>query len=230
MQRAKRIGPLPSEWRPAIPGQRLRQDQQTVQRIGEAQGRGDPERQPGIHAPEKASDRRPQDESGPESSADLAEHRRALVRRCHIRNIGKCGGNARRGDARNQPAHKEPAQRWRQCHQDIIQREPEIRQQYHGTAAEPVRQGAENRRKQELHQRPSGAEQAENPRGPGCIVIDKALHELRQDRHDQAERQHVEQDGDEDKGYRRTAYPRLLGRRSSRVWGFSFVHDGRLRL
>ena len=114
-------------------------------------------------------------------------------------------------DAGDHPADEQPGQRRRQRHQHIIQREAEIRQQHHRPPAEPVRQAAEHWREQKLHQRPGGAEQAENPRRTRGIVIDEALHELGQDRHDQAEREHVEQNGDEDGGHRAAAAGHLGG-------------------
>ena len=44
--------------------------------------------------------------------------------------------------------------------------------------------------------------------------------------HDDAEREHIEQDGDEDKGDRRAAQRRRLGN----AFGWALAHDGRLRL
>ena len=58
MQRADRIGALPAERRAAFLRQRLRQDQPAVQRIGKAQTRRDPERQPRIDVAEQAAERR----------------------------------------------------------------------------------------------------------------------------------------------------------------------------
>ena len=212
MQRADRIGAFPAERRAALARQRFRQDQQAVKRIGKAQARRHPERQPRIHAAEQPAERGPEDEPGAEGHADLAEHRRAPFRRRDVGDVGEGGRDARRGDAGDHPADEQPDQRRRQRHQHIVEREPEIRQQHHRPPAEPVRQAAEHRRKHELHQRPGGAEQAENPRRARGIVIDEAFHELGQDRRDQAEREHVQQDGDEDEGHRRAAQPRCLAR------------------
>ena len=226
MQRAERIGAFPAERRAAIARQQFRQDQQAIQRIGKAQARRDPERQPRIHAAEQSAERGPEDEAGAERRADLAEHRRALLRRRDVGDVGKRGRDARRGDAGDHPADEQPAQRRRQRHQHIVERQAKIRQQHHRPPAEPVRQAAEDRREEKLHQRPGGAEQAEDPRRARGVVVDKTFHQFRQDRHDHAERQHVEQDGDEDERHRRAAHRRrfddALGRR--------LAHDGRLRL
>ncbi|MHC2894671.1 hypothetical protein ACVIU4_005825 [Bradyrhizobium barranii subsp. barranii] len=59
------------------------------------------------------------------------------------------------------------------------------------------------------------------------VVVDEALDQLRQDRHDYAEREHVEQDGDEDEGDGTTPDRRSASRR--RLAGI-VAHDGRLRL
>src|SRR6516164_1615504 len=48
---------------------------------------------------------------------DLAEYRRSTLGRCGVRNVGKSGRHARRGDARNYPADEEPDQGGRQRHQ-----------------------------------------------------------------------------------------------------------------
>src|SRR6202035_93723 len=95
---------------------------------------------------------------------------------------------------------------------------------------EPIRQAAEQRREHKLHQRPGGAEQPENPRGLRGVVVDETLHEFWQDRQDQAEREHVQEDGDEDEGHRRAAGRRRLLWHLGRAFGSALAHDGRLRL
>ena len=210
-QRPHRIGALQAQWRTALRRQRFRQDEKAIEPIGKAQAGGDPERQPRIDIAEHAAERRAQDEAGAERDADLAEHRRALVRRGDVGDIGKGGGDAGRGDARHQPADEQPPQRRRQRHQHIVGRKPEIRQQHHRAAAKPVGQRAEDRREEELHHRPGGAEHAEHPRGARGIVVDKALDQPWQNGNDDAERQRVEQDGDENEDHRRA-----LWRRSAR--------------
>ena len=168
-----------------------------------------------------------ENEAGAEGRADLAEHRGAPFRRRHVGDIGKGGRDARRRDARDHPADEQPGQRRRQRHQHVVQRQSEIRQQHHRPPAEAIRERAEDRREQELHQRPGGTEQAEDPRRRRRVVVDKTFHELGQDRQDQAERKHVEQDGDEDEGCRAAAHRRLVVGNSG---GRLFAHDGRLRL
>ena len=66
------------------------------------------------------------------------------------------------------------------------------------TAPEAVRERADHRLEDELRQRPYGAEQAEVARRTRRIVADEAFDQLGQDRNDDAEREHVEQHGNED--------------------------------
>ena len=201
--------------------------EQPIERIGKAQGRRGPERQARIDIAEQAAQRRAQHEAGAEGRADLAEHRGAPLRRRDVGDIGKGGRDAGRGDAGDHAADEQPDQRRRQRHQHIVGREPEIRQQHHRPPPEAIRQRAEHRREHELHQRPGGAEQAEDARRVRRVVVDEALDQLWQDRHDHAEREHVEQDGDEDEGDR--AAPDRRSALRHRLAGV-VAHDGRLRL
>src|SRR5262249_4026785 len=76
--------------------------------------------------------------------------------------------------------------------------EPEIGDEDDGPAAEPVGQCAEQRREQELHQRPHGGKQPDELGGARGVAGHEALDQPRQHRDHHAERQHVEQDGDKD--------------------------------
>ena len=93
---------------------------------------------------------------------------------------------------------EQPPQVRRQRHQDVVETEPEIRQQDHRPPAETIGQHAVDRREHELHQRPGGAEQAETVGGARGVAAEEIDHQPRQHRNDDAERQHVEQHGDED--------------------------------
>ena len=59
------------------------------------------------------------------------------------------------------------------------------------------------------------------------VIADKALHQLRQDRHDHAKREHVEQDSHEDEGDGTTPEGRCA--LIYRLAGLA-THDSRLRL
>ena len=130
----------------------------------------------------------------------------ALLRRRHVGDVGEAGREARRRDAGNDAADEQPRERGRERHQDVVEAEPETRHQDHRPAAEAVGQRAEQRREQELHQRPGGAEQAEHFGRARRVATHEAENEARQHRNDDAERQHVEQHGDEDEHERRAAW------------------------
>ncbi len=198
LERPDRIGVLPAERRATFTRQRLRQDEKAVHRVGEAEAGREPERQPRIDAAKQTADGGAEDEAGAERRADQAEGLRALLRRGHVGDIGERGRNARRRDAGDHPADKQPAERRRKRHQHVVEGQAEVRHQDDRPASEPVRQRAEQRREDELHQRPDRAEQPEPSGGGGRIVVEEALHQLRQHRNDDAERHHVEQHGDED--------------------------------
>jgi len=97
-------------------------------------------------------------------------------------------------------------------------------------SAETVGQAAEDRREDKLHQRPGCAEQAENSGRTRRVVVDETFHELWQNRHDQAERQHVEQDREEDERHGRWARWRRRQRKLGRTCFYLFAQDSRLRL
>ena len=161
-QRADRIGAPPAERRALLRRQRFRKDQEPVEAVEQAQARRDPERQPRIEAAGDAADRRAEHEAGAEGDAQHAEQRAragpARRRRRYRHRRSRCW---RRSDAGDDPADEQPRQRRRQRHQDVVEAEPEIRQQDDRPPPEAIRQRAVDRREQELHQRPGGAEQAE---------------------------------------------------------------------
>ena len=199
-ERADRIGAPPAERRALLRRQRFRKDQEPVEAVEQAQARRDPERQARIVAAGNAADRRPEHEAGAERDAEHAEQRRALVRLGDVGDIGIAGRDAGGANAGDDPPDEQPGQRRRQRHQDVVEAEPEIRQQDHRPPSEAIRQRAVDRREQELHQRPGGAEQAEIVGAADRVAADEIEHELRQHRDDDADRQHVEQHGDEDEG------------------------------
>ena len=227
--RAERVGAAPAERRAPFLGQRFRQHEEAIGGIGEAERRRHPERQPRIDAAEQTADRGPDDETDPERGADLAEHRGAFLRGRNVGDIGKRGGDAGRSDAGDHAADEQPDQRWRQRHQHVVEAKAEIGEQDHRTAAEAIGQGAQQRRCEELHQRPGGAEQTVDARRISGVVVGEAFDQFWQDRQDHPDRQHVEQDGDEDEAHRRAPRPRGW-RRDDFGGRASCAHDGRLRL
>ncbi|MFO1402576.1 MAG: hypothetical protein U1F30_15410 [Steroidobacteraceae bacterium] len=202
-QRADRVGLAPVEPpAPVLRCQRLGQHQQAVQRAAEAERRGRPERQPRIARAEPAAERRPDDEADAEGRAEQAVGPRPLGRRGDVADVGRGGRHAGRGDARDDPAEEQPGDGRRQRHDDVVDAEAEIGEQDHRAAAVAVREQAEERRAAELHQRPGGAEQAEVVRGARDVAAGELRDQPRQHRDHDAEREHVQQRGDEDEAER----------------------------
>jgi len=196
-ERAERIGAPPREGGAALGRQRFRQHQQSVERIGETEHSGDPERQARIDAAGEAAERGAEHEAHPEGDTQQTEARRALLGRRDVGHIGVGGGDARRGDAGDHAPDEQPPQVWRERHQDVVEPEPEIGEQDQRPAPEAVGQHAMQRREQELHQRRDRAEDAIDLGRARIVAGEEVDHQLGQDGHDDAQRQHVEQHRDE---------------------------------
>ena len=183
--------------------QGLGQDEVAVQRVGEAQARRHPERQAQVDATENAAHRRAHDESQSEGRAQHAEFRGALRGWRDVGDVGAGRGVAGRSDAGDEAADEQPAQRGRHGHQDVVETEAEIRREDHRAPAEMVRGGADDGREDELHGGPQRAEQSHVPGRAGHVAVLEMDDQLRQHRHDDSHRHHVEGDGDEHEDERR---------------------------
>ena len=184
-ERAHGIGAAQGEGLAFFQRQRFRQDKISVDRIGQAQSGRDPKRQPRIGISEQAAQRRAQDEPDPERRANHAKRPRPFFRFDHVRDIGRAGRDAGRRDSRNDAPDKKPGQRRRQRHDDVIETEAEVRKQDHRPPPKAVRQHAEHRREDELHQGPDRAENAKHLRRVRRVAAEKIEHQIRQDRRDQ---------------------------------------------
>jgi hypothetical protein len=190
-----------------------------------ARARGNPEWQTRRNAAGHTAERRPEYKPGAERGAEVSEAPGALFRRRHVRDIGIGGGDACRRNAGDHPADEQPDHVRRQRHQHIIQSDAEVGDQDHGSAAERVGQCALERREHELHERPGGAEQAEDLRRFLGVAAHEINDEFRQDRNDDADRKHVEQHRDKNEGE-----PGLRARRGFLI-GFveRHIHGRRFR-
>ena len=79
LQRPYGIGHAPTKRRATLARQRFRKHEEAVKRVGEAQTRSDPERQPQVDAAQETADGRTDDEAEAERGAHYAELRRPLV-------------------------------------------------------------------------------------------------------------------------------------------------------
>src|SRR5207237_10768530 len=138
--------------------QRLRQNEETIQRVDQAKARGDPARSKNMAVAKIAANRGANDEAKPKSSADIPEGLGALFRRRDVGDIGKRGRDVGGRDSGNDAPNKEPAKRRSQGHHNVIDAQAKAGKQNDGTAAKAVGPRADNRRKQELHRVPGEQE------------------------------------------------------------------------
>src|SRR5439155_23624879 len=89
------------------------------------------------------------------------------------------------------------SQRFR--HHNVIQAKPEVRQQDYRSSSEPVRQHTQDWWKEKLHQGENSAENAKPRCCTGRVAAEKVQNELGQNGSNQAKREHVEHDRDENK-------------------------------
>ena len=204
--RAERIGVRPVEARAAVARrERFGQHEQAVEEVQQRQAGGEPERQPQVDLAQHAADQRADDEAEAERRAEHAVAPGALRRLGDVGDVGVGGGEAGRGDRRDDAPHEQPRSVGASGHEHEVQAQPQAREQDHRAAAEPVRQRALDRRGDELDQREHGAERAD-PVGRGRgVAAGQLLDQVRQHRNDHAERQHVDQDRDEDEDERGAA-------------------------
>ncbi len=207
-QRPDRVGPAQLEAGPARLRQGFRQHQQAVEPVEQAQGPRDPERQARIDLAEQAAQGRTQDEAEAEGRADHAEGPCPLFRRGDVGDVGVGGGIAGRGDPRHDAADEQPGQARGQGHHQIVHRQAEVGSQDDRPPPEPVRQGAQQRRADELNHREHGGEHPEPGRRAGGVAAQEALHQPRPDGADHPHRQDIQGHGHIDERRRRRPAPR----------------------
>jgi hypothetical protein len=183
--------------------ERLGQDEEAVHRRHQGHARGDEERQPQVDGAQHAAQRRADDEAEAPDRAEQTEARGPLLRRGHVGDVGGRHRKAGGGEARQHAADEQPRQVRRERHQQVVEPKAEDRGDQHRPAAEPVRQGAHDRRAEELRHRPDRRQQADRPTGRGGVAELKLLNQRREDRDQQAHRQGVEAEADEDERNRR---------------------------
>ena len=203
-QRADGVRRFGAEPAAPLARQRLRKDEQPVQEVREREDGRRPKRRAQVDACQEAAECRPDDESDTECDAEHAEPRRTLLGWSDVRDV--CPRRAERGrrDARDKAADEEDRDRRRERHDDVVRTQAEVREKDHGSPSEAVRERAEERRGEELHERERGAEDAEHACGARGIAAFERDDELGKHGDDHAERDHVEQDRDEDEDERGT--------------------------
>jgi len=198
-QRPQRIGLAPDDaGRAPVGGKGFRQDQDPVHPVRKAQSPRHPERQAGIHPAEDPAERRPQHEPHAEGGPQHPEAGGAPFGGRHIGDVGAGRRDAGRRDAGHGASDQEPAERWGQGHQDVVEPEAQVGGENHRPPAETVRKRPQQRREQELHERPEKAEQAVDFGRAPRVPAQETRHQPGEHRKNDAQRQDVQQHRDQD--------------------------------
>jgi len=139
------------EWRRANPVgalagghplRRLGEEEERGDAVGRRQGGGRVAGQLQPDGGEEPTDGRPEHEAHAESGAHQPEARGTPLRRRDVRDVRERRGEAGGGDARDETAHEQPAERRRKRHEHVVEPESEAREQDHAPAPEAVRERA----------------------------------------------------------------------------------------
>ena len=177
---------------------RFRQDEEAVEPVDEAESCGDPERQPRVDVSGEAADGRAEHEADAERAAQQSVRLRAVFRRVDVGDVRVGGREVRGRDAREDAPGKQPPEVRRERHDRKVDRRDEARDQDHRTPPDLVGEHAEQRRTDELAERPHGRERALIHRGVCDVAAEEVRDELRQHGRDDPDREHVDRHQDED--------------------------------
>ena len=194
-QGCKRIEFANAEIAPLLCGQGFFQKQPAEAKIEKREARRHPEWQADIDLAKQSADCRAQDKAHSKGGTDHAEGRSAILVGGEISHIGIGNGKGCAEYAAQRATGKHPEQARGKCQQQIVEAKPGKGNQHDRSAAEPVRQGTEDRGEDELHDR----------KDDGNCAIDKCdmrkraggqfTYQLRQYRPYQTDTGHVDHDG-----------------------------------
>ena len=119
-----------------------------------------------------------------------------------VGDVGTRGRDARGGEPGQHAPNQEPDDVRRERHDDVVEAEPDVRQQDDRTAAKAVGERAEHGRRHELHGREQRERQPVELGRPRGVAADERHDERREHGHDETEGKHIEQHGDEDEDQR----------------------------
>ena len=160
-----------------------------------------------IDAAEVATHRRPESEAQAEHRAHEAEAARAVLRRGDVGNIGIGHRRIRLHGPAEQAHHNQHPHRGGKPGDDEAQRQAREAEQEDGPPPEFIGQGAEDGRRDEIGHTERQRHRAE-PEGLFGRRAGEGADEHRQHRHDEADRDHVDKDGQHDEGHRGCAAAR----------------------
>ncbi len=184
--------------------ERLRQQEEGEEEGDDADAGRRIERHARAELAEHAADQRPGDEADAEGGADQAEIRRPPLRRRDVGDVGRGGRDRRAHDAADDARQRHHPQVRRDRQQEVVDAQADQRHQHDRPAAEAVRQRAEGRPEEELHQRVERQQPAVEGRGRADGVAGQLLHQHRDDRQHDADAEDVDDQRYEQDGKLRT--------------------------
>jgi len=120
-QRSHGVGPPPFKGPPLVGHQRLRQHEEPVQKIAQAEPCRHHERHPRAKAGQQPAQRRPNDEAHAEGRAHQAKILRSFFGRADVGDVGRGRGEAGPGDARQHAPHEQPGQRRGKAQEHVVE-------------------------------------------------------------------------------------------------------------
>ena len=199
---AQRVRPFEHERPPPVPRKGFRQHHEPVNHVGQGQPRGGKERQPHVHLAEQPANGRAEHEPHTPGRSDQAEAGSPLLVGRDVGHVGVGGGESRRRHARDHAAEKQPHEAGRQPHDHVVDAERGQGDQQNGPATEAVRKVSDHRREEKLHDREDEHQKTAVAGRFADGGIPEFGDQLRQHRDDDAERNRVREDGDEDEQQR----------------------------
>ena len=185
------------EQRRVCESERAREDE------GHADARNVVAAQIDVPAAQHAADGRAEDEAEAEGRADQTHPLRSVLFGRHVGDVGLRGRDVAARDAVNDSAREEHPELRRKSQDEEPCARPQEREEEYGPPPVPVRQAAQHRREQELHDRVGRKEQTHHAR---ARVELRPLDVERQDGDDDAEAHEVYEDRYEDDQQRRAAH------------------------
>ena len=171
-----------------------------------------PEWQARIVCTKHAAHCRSENQANTDGDVDPAKPDGSPPRRHDIGYVGAANRHARRRRTRNKAANQQHRKIGRKRHQQIVQRQAEIRQQDNRATAQAVGQRSLNRCADELHEGSDGTKQSK-PAGRTCgITVEERQHQPEQHRNHDGHCQHVECDSDQNEAQRGTLGPARVAR------------------
>ena len=155
---AKRIGHVPRRFGSSFRRERFRKYEEAIEGIGETQRSGSPERKPQIDIAKIPAHGRTDDEAEAERRADQAELFWPFFRRSDIGDVSETCGHVGSGNAGDDPADKQPAERRSESHKNVVDAQAKTGDEDDGAAPEAIRPGAQERRENKLHGVPRESE------------------------------------------------------------------------